>query len=101
MLGIISIVVTAVAMPHLGETLQLRWQVGSYRYWGPTSVSTEPGLALFTILIVGLIGMSWWLHRQIESDPDTQLLITVIGVGLATIIVIIQLVLIGLNVVVG
>lgn len=67
-----SVAVSLAAAPALGDTVRIRWSVGTY--YGPEYAPTSLALAAFPVLVaaayVGFRALVWGLERADAFDAD-------------------------------
>ena len=67
-----SIGVSIVSYGALGDTIRIRWTVGTYHHYGPEYVSTLPALLVFPVTVALLYICARWGKRYIRQNGDIE-----------------------------
>lgn len=67
-----SILTSVVAYGHLGETVRIRWTIGTYQQYGPEHAPTVIVLTSFPIVLAGIHLGARGLRTYLERSQDLQ-----------------------------
>ena len=67
-----SIALSIASYGHLGETVRIRWTVGSYYHYGPEYASTLGVLVAFPVVVAALSVGAYWIERSVQRHADIE-----------------------------
>lgn len=96
-LGIVflSIVTSFVAYGRLGETVRIRWTVGTYPQYGPQHAPTILVLTAFPVILAGLFLGASALRTYLERTQNSQELDRILPILNSCILLILGIVLVS------